>query len=235
MRPQNKYYKDYLITNPAYIVIRIGGKFIEKYSARYMTGKLVDIGCGEKKKKLLIGKYVESYTGVDHEGSLHDKINVDIFGTAYDIPVENEHFDCALCTAVLEHLEEPELALKECNRILKPGGYAIYTIPFFWHLHEEPRDFFRYTKYGIKYLFKKAGFELIELKPVSGFWITFGTELNYFLSEIPVPFRFILRPIIAFNNILWQIIDKLDRHFHPSTEKWTWMYLVVVRKSKENS
>ena len=31
-------------------------------------------------------------------------------------------------------------------------------------------------------------------------------------------------------NMLWLIIDRFDRRFHPSTEKWTWMYMVVARK-----
>ncbi len=237
MQPQDKYYRLYPITTPAHNCARIAGQHIQDRASRYFTGKMIEIGCGTKAKALLVGNYVYEHIGLDHEGSLHTKTNVDMFGTAYNIPSENEHFDCVLCTAVLEHLEEPQKALNETYRILKKGGYAIYTVPLFWHLHEEPRDFYRYTKYGIKYLFEKAGFELIELKPLAGFWITFGTELNYFLSDIARlgPFRFILKPLIAFTNILWLIIDRFDRRFHPSTEKWTWMYLVVAKKSKGNS
>jgi len=79
------------------------------------------------------------------------KSKIDLFGTAYNIPVDDNYFDTALCTAVLEHLEETSDVTKETHRVLKAGGYAIYTVPFFWHLHEEPRDFYRYTKYGLKY------------------------------------------------------------------------------------
>ncbi|MCD4727936.1 MAG: class I SAM-dependent methyltransferase [Pirellulales bacterium] len=226
------YYKEYGITNPAYMVMRIGGKFIEKYSAKYMTGKLIDIGCGEKKKRPLIGKYVESYTGLDHEGSLHDKTNIDMFGTAYNIPVENEYFDCVLCTAVLEHLEEPQKALYEACRILKRGGHAIYTVPLFWHLHEEPRDFYRYTKYGLRYLFEQANFEIVELKPLSGFWITFGSEFNYYISRLAHgPLRYLVKVVIAMNNIAFFALDRLDRRINKGTEKWTWAYMVVARKS----
>ncbi len=57
----------------------------------------------------------------------HDKFKIDLFGTAYDIPVKDEHFDTVLCTAVLEHLEEPDKAIKEANRVLKRGGiYHLY-------------------------------------------------------------------------------------------------------------
>jgi hypothetical protein len=57
---------------------------------------------------------------------------------------------------VLEPLEEPELALRECVRVLKAGYFAIYTIVFSWHIHEEPIDFYRFSTYGIKYLFNKV-------------------------------------------------------------------------------
>jgi SAM-dependent methyltransferase len=80
---------------------------------------------------------------------------------------------------VLEHLEEPEAAIRECHRVLRPGGTAIYTVPFIWHLHEEPRDFFRYSKYGLRYLFEKVGFEIVELRALSGFWVTFGQLFVY--------------------------------------------------------
>ena len=129
----------------------------------YAKGRLIDIGCGNKPLNHFLSQYVTEHIGVDHEGTLHDKSKIDLFGTAYNIPVDDGYFDTALCTAVLEHLEEPSDAIKETHRVLKTGGYAIYTVPFFWHLHEEPRDFYRYTKYGLKYLFEKNGTCLLSL------------------------------------------------------------------------
>ena len=151
-------------------------------ASKHLKGRLIDIGCGIKPYKELVSPYITEHIGVDHEETLHDKSSIDLFGTAYDIPAEDESFDSAICTAVIEHLEEPEAAIRECFRVLKWGGAAIYSIPFIWHLHEEPRDFYRYSKYGIKYLFEKAGFEMIEIKALSGFWVTFGQLFVYSLS-----------------------------------------------------
>lgn len=175
----------------------------------------------------MFAPYVTEHIGLDHQDSLHTKDNVDIFGSAYKIPRENECFDTVLCTAVLEHLEEPDKAIAESNRVLKKGGIAIYTVPFFWHLHEEPRDFYRYTKYGLKYLFEKNGFEVVELKALSGFWVTFGQELVYYLWR----FRHgrvrskIISLIGGVIQALAYILDKADK-----AENFTWMYLVVARK-----
>ena len=102
---------------------------------KYLKNRLLDIGCGTRSFKDLLDPYVTEHIGVDQEGTLYDKSNVDLFGTAYQIPVEDASFDSAICIAALEHLEERELALHECYRVLKPGGVAIYSVPFIWHLH----------------------------------------------------------------------------------------------------
>lgn len=203
---------------------------LEKSLREYSTGKLLDIGCGEKPYEGIAKKYNSEYVGLDHVDTFHDKSKIDLFGTAYKIPKENEYFDTILCTEVLEHLEEPDLAIKEAARVLKTGGYAIYTVPFFWHLHEEPRDFYRYTKYGLKYLFEKNGFEIAKLIPLSGFWITFGQEFVYYLwrfrkGGIINPLWWIIPAISIFIQGVFYLLNKID---HP--ERFTILYLLVARK-----
>ena len=114
----------------------------------------------------------------------------------------------------------------EAFRVLKPGGYAIYSVPLFWHLHEEPRDFYRYIKYGLRYLFEKVGFEVVVLHPCGGFWVTVGSMFNYYLSSFARgPLRYVVNAIKVVNNM---ICLKLDR-WH-KVEKFTWMYLVIAQK-----
>lgn len=194
-----------------------------------MCGRLIDIGCGTKPYAGLLKPYIGEHIGVDHEDSFHGKDQVDLPGTAYAIPAAEASFDSALCTAVLEHLEEPEQALRECYRILKPGGVAIYSVPFIWHLHEEPRDFYRFSKYGLDYLFRKTGFEVVEIKALSGFWVTFGQLLVYNLYRInrgPLRWLRIVDGLGLAVQGMAYLLDRLDR-----TEQWTWMYMVVARKS----
>jgi SAM-dependent methyltransferase len=195
---------------------------------RYVHGRLIDIGCGTKPYKDFFASVATQHIGVDHSGTLHSHDEIDIFASAYAIPEPDASFDSAICNTVLEHLEEPEQALRECYRLLKPGGIALYTVPFIWHLHEEPRDFFRYSKYGLRYLFEKAGFQILEIRAHSGFWVTFGQLLVYNL------YRFNRGPlrwcrVIVLLGVLLQVIayllDRLDK-----TEEWTWLYSVVAKK-----
>ncbi len=205
-------------------------KNLLKMAPKYLKGELVDIGCGEKYYEPVLAPFISKYWGVDHPESLHNLEKIDILASAYNIPVEKDWFDCVLCSAVLEHLEEPEAALRESWRILKPEGYAIYSIPFIWHIHEAPRDFYRYSKYGIEYLFQKVGFEITELQALSGFWVTFGQLLVYNIYRInrgPLKWFRIVAIVSLIIQVVVYFMDKLDK-----TEQWTWMYLVVARKTK---
>jgi SAM-dependent methyltransferase len=195
---------------------------------RYIRGRLIDIGCGNKPYRDMLAGLTTEHVGVDHDETLHGKSNIDIFGTAYEIPVPDSTFDSAICTAVLEHLEEPELAIRECHRVLKQEGIAIYSVPFIWHIHEEPRDFYRFSKYGLKYLFEKAGFEIIEVRPLSGFWVTFGQLLVYNLYRFNGRIMRRLKIIDGIGLVIQAVsyvLNKID-----NDERWTWMYMVVARK-----
>jgi SAM-dependent methyltransferase len=210
------------------LVNRIHDRQFKRLASTFLRGRLIDIGCGEKPYAVMLKPYVTEHIGIDHEDTIHDKSHIDRFGTAYDIPAKDGEFDSAICIAVLEHLEEPEKALRECHRVLKQGGFAIFTVPFIWHIHEEPRDFYRYTKYGLRYLFEKTGFEILELKALSGFWVTFGQLLVYNVYRLNRgPLRYV--PIIPALGLLIQapsyLLNKIDR-----SEQWTWAYIVLVRK-----
>ncbi len=210
------------------LVHYIHDREVVRAAKKYLCGRLIDIGCGTKPFRQVLSSLVTEHIGIDHSGTLHGPKDVDLWGTAYRIPADDQSFDSVLCTSVMEHLEEPEVALRECHRLLRAGGYALYTVPFIWHLHEEPRDFFRFSRYGLKYLFEKVGFEIVEINALSGFWGTFGQLFVYNLYRFNRgPLRWL--HLVDLVGLLTQLIsfgvDRIDR-----TEQWTLMYLVVARK-----
>jgi ubiquinone/menaquinone biosynthesis C-methylase UbiE len=212
-----------------FLVNTIFENYFSELASTYISGRLIDIGCGVKPYKAMLSHLVTDHIGVDHEITIHDQSNIDLFGTAYSIPSEDNSFDSAICTAVLEHLEEPEQAIRECFRVLKKGGYAIYSVPFIWQLHEQPRDFFRYSKFGLQHLFVKAGFEVVDIHPLSGFAVTF-IQMHLYIVKGKFEKGIIKKMgIIRLYSYLMQrfglFLNKRD-----NTKEWTWMYTIVAKK-----
>ncbi|MEA2398163.1 MAG: hypothetical protein QOK25_1719 [Thermoleophilaceae bacterium] len=142
-------------------------------AASHASGRLIDIGCGRKPWAAIFAPHVAEHVGVDREVPSSPTVEeVDIVGDAYSVPLEDESADTVLLTEVLEHLEEPVRALAEARRLLRPGGGLILTTPLFFPVHGEPHDFFRYSPNGLEHVMREAGFDSIEVRPLSGQWTT---------------------------------------------------------------
>jgi SAM-dependent methyltransferase len=139
-------------------------KQIRKFS-HYIKGKVLDVGAGEVDR---YGKYFKFNEYIKMDPRHGDK--VDLVGSADNIPLNSESIDSIVCTQVFEHLENPQKSAEEIYRVLKKDGYALLTVPQWNELHEEPYDFFRYTKFGLKSMFEKAGFEIVEIDQRGGYY-----------------------------------------------------------------
>jgi ubiquinone/menaquinone biosynthesis C-methylase UbiE len=213
-----------------WLIHHLWNREVVKAAKAHARGSLIDIGCGDKPYYSEISPFVSSYIGLDHTQTLYQRSMTDVLGSAYEIPVEDNHFDTVLCTEVAEHLEEPTKAIAEARRVLKAGGYAIYSVPLFWHLHDKPRDFYRYTKYALRYLFEKNGFEIAGLKCIGGFWVTFGQEFVYYLWSVRRggalnPLWWLIPIIGTLVQGICYLLGKIDH-----SEDFTTGYLVIARK-----
>jgi SAM-dependent methyltransferase len=104
--------------------------------------------------------FASSYVGIDWGSSIHDTSRY-FRRPQSAVAVEASVADTVVCLSVLEHLSEPQTLLNEAYRIMKPGATMILQVPWQWKLHEEPYDFFRYTPYGLRHLFGKAGLKIL--------------------------------------------------------------------------
>lgn len=76
-------------------------------------------------------QHKEQYITADLESPLA-KVKMDV----HEIPFEDNTFDIAMCNHVMEHVNDDIKAMSEIHRVLKPGGWAIIQIPFFFPLKE---------------------------------------------------------------------------------------------------
>jgi SAM-dependent methyltransferase len=196
-----------LFINPFYFARRAIYKNIKLYSEN-INGITLDIGCGSKPYAKLFN--TEKYIGIDIEvsGHNHKDSPVDIFYDGITIPFKDNYFDSIVCFEVLEHVFNPEGFLKEANRVLKPGGSAVFTVPFLWDEHEQPYDYARYTSFGLRHLFEKNGFLVLNNKKFLCDLRLFSLFLNAYIYKVirrvipnKISYLFIL-PLTSINNIL---------------------------------
>lgn len=135
------------------------------------TGKVLDVGCGLGYLLSRVNLPAGLLYGMDvGPGALRvarSWIAGGHFclGDVTSIPYQSGNFDYLVCTEVLEHLtvKQGTAAVRECYRVLRPGGVALFTVPngkgvlgdyFCAHIR-----FFSFK--SITTLIKEAGFEVI--------------------------------------------------------------------------
>src|SRR5262245_30924440 len=77
-----------------------------------------------------------------------------IIGDAHALPFKDASLDAVFLTSVLEHLTNPNRAIDEVYRVLRPGGRLFGYAPFYHHYHPSPSDYFRFTEMGVKHLMR---------------------------------------------------------------------------------
>src|SRR6476469_1624469 len=122
-----------------YIVMHFLIRDLKYVIQKYATGKILDVGCGNKPYEVLFNTSKDNYIGCDVVQSSDKK--VDILCNATNIKLDNDSVDTVFSTQVMEHVDNSDLMLKECNRVLKDYGILILSVPFCWELHEEPYDY----------------------------------------------------------------------------------------------
>jgi SAM-dependent methyltransferase len=101
------------------------------------------------------------------------------------IPVEDQRFDRIILNQVLEHLPEPERALAELFRVLRPDGRIFCSAPLFYEEHQVPYDYFRYTRFALRRLFEDAGFEVARIRWMEGYFGTVSYQYNQMSRFLP--------------------------------------------------
>jgi len=186
--------------------------------ANYGKGKVLDIGCGNKPYKDLF-HHCESYTGCDIVQSSENL--VDIICNASAIPLADDSMDTVLSTQTIEHIGDYKRMLSEAFRVLKKSGNIILSGPMYWHIHEAPHDYYRFTKFGFQYILEEAGFEMEEILPNGGKWALFGQAILHIFPEWLVNKRWFRRIV----NTVFHWLDK--KYFDDSN---TMNYVVVAKK-----
>lgn len=154
------------------ILADLVGSFYTRALPRYVSGDLIDLGCG---KAPLLGAYETRCSSIvlaDWANSAHENLLLDVVIDLNKplMALDSSSFDVVLLSDVLEHICEPAALMAEISRILKPGGRLLLNVPFAYWIHEAPHDYYRYTRYALERFARESGLEVLELAPLGG-WI----------------------------------------------------------------
>lgn len=175
-----------------------------------------------------------------YEGSEHSYGDIDYVGDITSIPVQDASFDCVVCTEVLEHIPEPDRAIAEFARIVKPGGRLLLTAPLGSAIHMAPYHYYGgFTPYWYQRVLPTHGFHLDSCRPNGGFFKWYGQESQRFLYMVTPSrpsARWLFLPIKALLAIWFRlaiplfchVLDRLDQK-----KDFTVGYFVLATKSGE--
>jgi SAM-dependent methyltransferase len=132
-----------------------------------MRGRVLDIGGSRVNKK---GEFRPPQAGVTAWEYLNiDKAaEPDYLCDAEHVPLPDGSVDCFLMCEVLEHVERPEVIIKEAARVLRSGGSGVMTMPFLYPVHADPYDFQRWTADKFRREIEAVGLRVVSIEPLGG-------------------------------------------------------------------
>jgi len=177
-------------------------KKIHNYFGKSIKGKILAISGIDNFRPLIDMKYAELNETHYPEVDMHY------------LPYEDNTFDFVISDQVLEHLLDPQKAVDESYRVLKKDGIAIHTTCFINYIHSCPKDYWRISNDGLRYLCRNFS-EIL-------FCESWGNRIGIILCFISDRFRFMRIPETKWG--IRHLIANYNEDIYPIV---TW---IVVKK-----
>ena len=211
-----------IIFQPERILLK---KQIKKHG-HYITGDVLDIGCGsfDRYSELF---FFKKYLKMD----IDKNNNPDIVGSAENIPLSDNAIDSIVCTQVLGDVWDLKKAFYEFFRVLKPGGKILITESLTAAIHDEPRDFWRFTNYSLENFFQEAGFRVLVSERRGGFFSSSAQNaIRYLVDRVNLYDSFlgkVLRYPLSFFGRMMIFFDNFDKSKAGSRQALGWCVVAV--------
>lgn len=198
---------------------------------------ILDIGCADKWIQQHLPPEV-GYIGLDYPSTSTNlyKTLPDVFGNAERLPFASSSINKIYFLDVLEHIENPAMALSEARRVLRTDGEIVVRIPFLYPIHDAPIDFTRFTMFGLQSVIKKCGLELMQATAIGHPFETTALLRNLAYSKAlldlivkrnPLCLIGVILPLYFFVNNTFSF---LMARITPATTIMPHTYLLSLRK-----
>lgn len=206
---------------------------IEDEVARLASGlpagaRVLDAGAGE-------GQYARHfsshrYTAIDLGigDAAWNYAELDCLGDLERLPFSSGRFDACLNVVTLEHVKNPARVVCELSRTLRLGGTLLLVAPHEWEEHQQPHDYWRFTRYGLRLLLEQTGFGGIEIEPVGGFFRLLARRLAHAPRMLPFPLNALALAGLAGWVLVLPLLDVFD-----TRRGFTLGFVCRARKERE--
>lgn len=189
-------------TNLSYSIRRY---FVDEFYFREIEkiragATILDMGGKRKNKRGFFD--ISKYNLEVKYANLDVKTEPDYYCDISKIPVDDNTFDGVILSEVLEHIIEPEVVLKEANRVLRPGGKILICVPLMYHIHADPYDFWRFSDTCLHAMLTNTGFLDVTIEKQGLFFSVLVYMLKIWMYEYNKDGRFR-------SNLVIGIISKL--------------------------
>jgi 2-polyprenyl-3-methyl-5-hydroxy-6-metoxy-1,4-benzoquinol methylase len=168
-----------------------------------VPGRLLDVGCGEGSFIALMASLGWDVSGVEPNPAAARTAARRVGGAVFCATVEDAHlpaasYDLVTMSHVLEHLRDPERALRKVRTLLRPGGRLVITTPNVgslghrlfrgsWRPLEPPRHLTLFTGRSLRKVVEKSGLTVLYAASLTrtAWWV--AAQSAFIRRGAPVP------------------------------------------------
>ena len=197
-------------------------KFITKELIKRKDINCLNIGSGGPIEELLKTK-VKNYYSIDIDHSRKPNEVVDVCSKDFKVNF-NPNLICIFET--LEHCQNPIMAVQNIYKTLNKGNTCLASVPFNFHIHDEPNDFFRFTENGCKLIFKD--FSDVKVLRRNGWLESIFVNIIRLEKEKNILSKVVGKFFILVNIVFYPIIIVIQK-IAPSKKLTTGYFIIAVK------
>ncbi len=187
---------------------------IEIFKKFKIDGDIIEFGASERIDKNFCNTNLQNckitYSNIN--SSNKEFLNIDL---QEEISLNNK-YDYVVIFNVLEHLLDPNLALRNLSTICKKNGKIIGSTPFLFRIHEAPKDYSRFTKDHLIELLQLNNFKNIEIIELgTGPFLACVSLLRSYLKFLPIFYQLFIFLSLVFDKLIKLFIRTDPKKIYP--------------------
>ena len=187
---------------------------LEIFKKFKINGDIIEFGASDDIEKNFCNSKLKnckiSYSNIN--SSNKEFVNIDL---QKKILIELK-YDYIIVFNVLEHLLDPNLALRNLSKICKKNGKIIGSTPFLFRVHGAPKDYSRFTKDHLIELLKSSNFKDIEIIELgTGPFLACISLLRSYLKYLPIFYQLLVLFALVFDKLIKLFIKTDPKKIYP--------------------